>query len=135
MRTQDAGTIMQSLKWNHQHQDPFHGQPPISMFQKDGFHTPVRNRADFGVVGRVQIEERKGLWLYDRVKRIVLNYLDPARAGDAGAFGIEFDSVASNRRIAGDQVECSTLADAWVDYRCRFRIDQKRAEFQSFALG
>src|SRR5215472_6885811 len=130
MRTQNADTILQSLKWNHQNQDPFHGEPPIGMFQKDSFHTPVRNRADFGVAGWVQIEERKGCWFYDRVERIALNCLNPARAGDAGAFGVEFDSVASNRRIAGDQVERGTLADAWVDDRCRLRIDQKSAELR-----
>ena len=58
--------------------------------------------------------EREGFWSCDRIKCVALNRVDSTRGGNAGALGIEFEFIASNRGLAREQVERGAQADTWV---------------------
>ena len=92
--TQDAGAVVQSLERNHQDQNAFHRQPAVGVFQEHGLHAAIGNRADLGVIGRIQIQEREGFWMRNGVEGIALDGLDAVGAGNPRTFGVEFNTIA-----------------------------------------
>jgi hypothetical protein len=79
VRTQQACAVHQPLEGNDHRQHAIHCQPAIGVIEKQPLHAVVRNLANLGVVGRIQIEQRKGLRLGDGVEGIALNGLDAFR--------------------------------------------------------
>ncbi len=120
MRTQDAGTVTQSLEWNYQNENALHRQPAVGMFQEHGLHTAISNGTDLGVIRRIQVKKREGLWTRNSVEGIALDGIDAVRAGNPRTFGVEFDAIAPDLCVVGDQVQRSSLSYAWVDHRSRF---------------
>ena len=114
--TQDAGAVMQSLERDHQDQNAFHCQPAVGMFQEHGLHAAIGNGADLGVIRRIQIQEREGFGTRNGVEGIALDGLDAVGAGNPRTFGVEFDAIAPDLRVAGDEMQRSSLSDARVDH-------------------
>ena len=85
---------MQSLERNHQDENAFHCQPAVGMFQEHGLHAAISNRADLGVIRRIQIQEREGFGPRNSVKGIALDGLDAVGAGNPRTFGVELDTIA-----------------------------------------
>jgi len=78
MRTEHPGALVQALERDDHRQHALHHQPAEGVFEKQALHAAVSNRADFGVVGRIEVQQREGLRLGHCVKRITLDRLDPA---------------------------------------------------------
>jgi hypothetical protein len=79
VRTQQACAVHQPLEGNDHRQHAIHCEPAIGVIEKQPLHAVVRHLANLGVVGRIQIEQRKGLRLGDGVEGIALNGLDAFR--------------------------------------------------------
>jgi hypothetical protein len=116
MGTQDAGAFMQSLERNHQDENAFHHQPTVSVFQEHRLHPAIRDGADLGVIRRIQIQQREGFGPRNRVEGIPLNGLNASSARNSCTFGVEFDTLAPNLRVAGDEMQRSSLSNAGVDH-------------------
>jgi hypothetical protein len=119
--SKDAGAVMQSLERNHQDQNAFHCQPAVGMFQEHGLHSAIRDGTDLGVIWWVKVQEREGFGPRNSVKGIALDSLDAVGTGNPRTFGVELDAIAPDLRVAGDEVQCSSLSNARVDHRSRFR--------------
>ena len=76
MRTQDAGAVVQPLKWDHQNQNAFHSQPAVSMFQKHSLHAPIPDGADLGVIRRIEVQQGERFGLRNGVECVPLDGLD-----------------------------------------------------------
>ena len=57
VRTQQACAVHQPLEGNDHRQHAIHCQPAIGVIEKQPLHAVVRHLANFGVVGRIQIEQ------------------------------------------------------------------------------
>ena len=119
MRTQQACAVHQPLEGNDHRQHAIHCQPAIGVIEKQPLHAVVRHLANLGVVGRIQIEQRKGLRLGDGVEGVALNGLDALRLSNQRALGIEFDAVAAHIRALRDDFERRSLPNAGIDDRRR----------------
>ena len=117
MRTQQARAVHQPLEGNDHRQHAIHRDPAVGVVEKQPLHAVVRNLTNFGIVGRIQIEQRKGLWFGYGVEGITLNGLDAFRLSDQCALGIEFDAVTANSRALRDDFERRSLPDAGIDDR------------------
>jgi len=87
------------------------------VIEKQPLHAVVRHQANLGVVGRIQIEQRKGLRFGDSIEGITLNGLDALRLGNGRLFGIEFDAVATYLSALRDDFERRSLPGAGIDNR------------------
>ena len=105
------------------------------MIEKQPLHAVVRYQANLGVVGRIQIEQRKGLRLGDGVEGIALDGLDAFRLSDQCALGIEFDAVTAHIRALRDDFERRSLPDAGIDNRCRTSKLKQCAKPYGLAFG
>ena len=114
VRTQDTSAVMQSFERDHQDENAFHCQPAVGMFQEHGFHSAIRDGADLGVIRWVKVQERERLWPRDSVKGIALDGLNAVGAGNPRTFGVEFDTIAPDRCVAGDQMQSGSLSYAGV---------------------
>ena len=119
MRTQQACAVHQPLEGNDHRQHAIHREPAIGVIEKQPLHAVVRNLANFGVVGRIQIEQRKRLRLGDGIEGVSLDGLDAFRLSDQCALGIEFDAVTAHIRALRDDFERRSLPDAGIDNRRR----------------
>ncbi len=57
VRTQQSSTVHQPLEGNDHRQHAIHSQPAISVIEKQPLHAVIRNLTNFGIVGRIQIEQ------------------------------------------------------------------------------
>src|SRR5580658_2474394 len=119
MGTHDAGTVVQSLERNHQDQYALHCKPAVGMFQEHGLHSSIRDGADLGVIRWVKVQQREGFGPRNSVKGIALDSLDAVSAGNPRTFGVEFDTIATDLCVAGDQMKRSSLSCAGVNHRSR----------------
>jgi hypothetical protein len=117
MRTQDAGAVVQPLKWDHQNQNAFHSQPTVGVFEKRSLHASIRNAADLGVIRRIEVQKGKRFGLRNGVERVALDGLDAFGTRNARAFSIKFDAIAPDGSIAGHKVESRSLPQAGIDHR------------------
>ena len=124
---------MQALERNDQHQHALHHQPAEGVLQKQALHAAVSNRADLGIVGRIQVQQREGLRLGHCVKRIALDRLDARGACGQCSLGIEFHAIAAHIRALGNQVESYALPHAGIDHRCRSCEAEKLTKIGAFA--
>src|SRR5580658_10314082 len=104
------------------------------MFQKHRLHAPIGNRTDLGIIGRVQIQERERFGPRNSVEGIALDGLDAVSAGDPRTFGVEFDAIAPNLRVACNKLQRSSLSNARVDYRGWSSEGEQGAKFHSLGL-
>jgi len=50
------------------------------------------------------------------VEGIPLDGLDAVGACNPRTFGVEFDAIAPNWSFLGDEIQCGSLSNAWVDH-------------------
>ncbi len=107
---------MQALERDHQDENAFHRQPAIGMLQEHGLHSSIRDGADLRVIRRIQVQERERFGPCNRIEGIALDGLNAVGASYPRTFGVEFDTVAPDLCVAGDQMKRSSLSYAGVNH-------------------
>ena len=78
--------------------------------------------------GGFRYSSEKDSGLRNSVEGIPLDGLDAVGAGNPRTFGIEFDAIAPNLRVAGNEMQRSSLSYAGVDHRSRTSEGEQRAK-------
>ena len=68
------------------------------------------------------------------VKGIALDRIYAVGVGNPRTFGVEFNTIAPDRRVACNEIQCSSLSYAGVDHRSRFRKQKQGAKFHPLGL-
>src|SRR5207253_8593041 len=75
LQCQNRSAIVDAIVRRHHNEDAARSNPPREVLQKNPLHSLVLSFADFKVVGRVEIQEREGVYWSMSIESTALDHL------------------------------------------------------------
>src|SRR5580692_12140070 len=129
---QDSRARLQLRLWNDKQQNAARRQPAVGVLQKYQFLPLVVCLADFKVIRRIEIEQRKCFRWTAHIESIGLQCFDSQRSSLLGPVPVNFDPVAVGFGSVEQMRKRDAVSDAWIKSRKLWREDE--AISQAFGL-
>jgi hypothetical protein len=96
LRSQNIAALVDAVIGNDHYEHASRPHPSSGMVEKQLFHPLVLPLADFEVVGRIEVQQRKGFYGSVCVEDAPLDYFVQHAPSLIGAIRVEFDAISSH---------------------------------------